>query len=929
MSPGEPAAQYMDETGLTGSTFDVSTPETSDRLVGGKTVAGFGTVSDRELPSPFVSTSLPAAPDSQIVAPTGEVFGFNLGPISSVVAFFQPSQKVDYFKTGETTLPTEKRLIREETVAIPGGNQTTQYYETTGGKKIEYAGVGTPIAGSSGYDKFNQNIRDAMRLPPVEVGEQALSFAAWTNPMTLPFKIEEKITGKPSYGASVLGVEGQYKAFYEQPAAFALNMGIGAAFGIGAKGIEAAYIGSKAVTAERAISQGGPIYRGAEMAGSFVMGRAPQALALVYGADVAYRATSGGTNLDPVSATQRGKGIAIYEAGAMAFGFEAPGAAVKAARLSDQGYKQALLENPKTGRFDYYVKEPTVQATRPYTMDYKAQAMDVKAATGKDLGVGEYVVGKVQRAGYDVVSGAKAIPETVAGKAYQIKSTAAEAWNHPAAYAQEYARPAVSPENEFAFVYEKSVKAPAREIPTPKDVMLSAYSKYYDIRAGAIKSYNQPVASEIIRAPTAPENEFAFVYGKPEKMPLLTRISGVSLSRVVPLSSFGETKPLYGAIATVGGRTSGDRVSSEKLPEGGFPATSKFRTTTFGGKTRTGLAKEPSLQSMGMKESITKGAPPKRTGNAVDYRGKPASKTMKPMTRESLGYQGKQAAGGNAILSERLPVAEGMNQGKVLPQQQRFAGAPSAIAYESITGGVRVTEPSLAFSQGVSARANQQPQQRGVVRVVQPELAFSPDSAIRQDQNRMFVQDIVTVPTAAIRSAQVQVQPQIQSREVVQSQRRSLFVGSAERMASGQMATPESSYRVTPTPSSRVGQDVFSVPSFKFDQGIKQGTQQDQRTDQITRGGQWQRGWETPPPPPPPPIKTPGGGLPWGGAGGESPFTRKRRSAFIETFNMGLDMGFLGRKGRAAKSFTTPAKYKRKPAAAKPSPKKSTSRRRK
>jgi len=34
---------------------------------------------------------------------------------------------------------------------------------------------------------------------------------------------------------------------------------------------------------------------------------------------------------------------------------------------------------------------------------------------------------------------------------------------------------------------------------------------------------------------------------------------------------------------------------------------------------------------------------------------------------------------------------------------------------------------------------------------------------------------------------------------------------------------------------------------------------------------------------------------------------------------MGLDMGFFARKGRAAKSYTTPAKYRRKPkVAAKP-----------
>ena len=81
------------------------------------------------------------------------------------------------------------------------------------------------------------------------------------------------------------------------------------------------------------------------------------------------------------------------------------------------------------------------------------------------------------------------------------------------------------------------------------------------------------------------------------------------------------------------------------------------------------------------------------------------------------------------------------------------------------------------------------------------------------------------------------------------------------------------------------------------------------------KGGHWVHGWETDIP------RIPPVGLPWGGSGGESPFSRKRKAAFVETFNMGLDMAFLGRKGRASKSFTTPAKYKRKPASAKPAAK--------
>jgi hypothetical protein len=91
---------------------------------------------------------------------------------------------------------------------------------------------------------------------------------------------------------------------------------------------------------------------------------------------------------------------------------------------------------------------------------------------------------------------------------------------------------------------------------------------------------------------------------------------------------------------------------------------------------------------------------------------------------------------------------------------------------------------------------------------------------------------------------------------------------------------------------------------------------------------------------PPPTPRTPDPiipGIPTGfyfpsGGGAESPGRRPRRAAFKETFLMGLDIGFLGRRTVKAKSYVTPASKKRKPAKPpKPSrakPAKSTKRKR-
>jgi hypothetical protein len=129
-----------------------------------------------------------------------------------------------------------------------------------------------------------------------------------------------------------------------------------------------------------------------------------------------------------------------------------------------------------------------------------------------------------------------------------------------------------------------------RDIPRPKDVaqdvLASAYSKYYDLRAGASRT----TAPEISRPNVAPENEYAFRY---DNMPALTRISSISPSRIIPLSTFGEVAPFGGVVSVTKGGSGG---TGPTTPSGGSPPGQalKFRKTSLG----TGVAKEPSFASM-------------------------------------------------------------------------------------------------------------------------------------------------------------------------------------------------------------------------------------------------------------------------------------------------------------------------------------------
>ena len=112
--------------------------------------------------------------------------------------------------------------------------------------------------------------------------------------------------------------------------------------------------------------------------------------------------------------------------------------------------------------------------------------------------------------------------------------------------------------------------------------------------------------------------------------------------------------------------------TAQKVGAVSKPTTSRMSTSVVGGKTVRTLAREPSFKSMGKTESaMPRSASTDSSlniGQRMDFRG--SQGPMKPMSGV------KQAGGMISILSEPLPMVEGMTQGKVMPQERITSKLP-------------------------------------------------------------------------------------------------------------------------------------------------------------------------------------------------------------------------------------------------------------
>lgn len=147
-------------------------------------------------------------------------------------------------------------------------------------------------------------------------------------------------------------------------------------------------------------------------------------------------------------------------------------------------------------------------------------------------------------------------------------------------------------------------------------------------------------------------------------------------------------------------------------------------TKVVGGKTFTStLASEPSLKSQGITEkaglsnyrSGTQGDISFAKGKGTDFRGQQTS-VMKPMKPSSYGYQGKQAAGQSLVMSEPLPIVEGMPTSRMSQNVRRGS-----------SGMVSVLQPETVFMQKQSVRQGSQLESANLLG-----LRFGQDSTTRQ-----------------------------------------------------------------------------------------------------------------------------------------------------------------------------------------------------
>lgn len=360
------------------------------------------------------------SPGTYIEPARGDVFGIQIPIISPVLAFFQPesikvvsqSKMPETSTTEYTALPETQGVIRTPlpdkvitTIDPTTGDTITTTIKNNQVDTTTYGGVmaNTTVSGGmktdtvvtpglSGYDKFNQGVRDLLNLPKPEIGEKAVELASYTMlplPGAGPFALGNRIVVE---GAKKLGTDttlqesamktvnpmsGQYTQFYEQPVLVPLSYAGGAVFGAGAKGLQAVFGAGRTAAAEVVISKG-QTARAAVQYGDVVMENAPKVLGAMYVGSIAERSTEGGTNLNPAEVVPRARGIVMQEAVPMGYGFQAPGKVIDTVRTTGTAYRTSLEAGETTGKFDYFVKQPV---SKPYELVKQDYASFVQEGT--------------------------------------------------------------------------------------------------------------------------------------------------------------------------------------------------------------------------------------------------------------------------------------------------------------------------------------------------------------------------------------------------------------------------------------------------------------------------------------------------------------------------------------------------------------------
>ena len=529
---------------------------------GGGGVAAVGGVPGAP-PMPFLSTSSGLV---RVDKPTGEIFGMYIPGISEGVAFFEPKSAI---------YASEKRtsMAPVTTFGEPYTEGDTTYYPstTTSGDIITKTETPVPIAGSSGYDTFNEGIRNALHLPDAATGERAVKLASYANFFTGPGLIAGDITkaaaegifGKESivaknvaegaefrYATAPGSMKGQYESFYEQPALAVGSYAVGFAF----KGVTSVGGAVRSRIAPAVISRG-ETARALEITGSRIWNVAQVGMAGLYATDVSSRATQGFTEFSPTVVVPRLRASVTQEVYPMMLGYNAPGQIYKAAKVSNLNYQQALMagKGEPAGRIKLSVEGEPRSATvgkylelNKWNLDTSGVSLGAKPTyraapdTGSMKGIGWGVSEKTTTGRFD----------------WYVKQPVAEA----------VSRPVRSIRNDYlGFVQEASAKTPVVQLKQP------GVPEYVSSKLG-IGEYSRPIQPEplTLREPTIIKGGEPISYEPPS-----------SLSR----TAYGKQRTLPELV--------GDRLGAGITPKAEVPFLQTSQSTVYQGGQWSKVIREP------------------------------------------------------------------------------------------------------------------------------------------------------------------------------------------------------------------------------------------------------------------------------------------------------------------------------------------------
>jgi hypothetical protein len=548
----------------------------------------------------------------------------------------------------------------------------------------------------------------------------------------------------------------------------------------------------------------------------------PYGLGTIYAADATNRATEGFTDFRPGTVSNRAGGMAATEVIPMVAGFGGAEFTYRTARTSDIGYKAALQDKSTKGRFDYYVKEP---ATRRVTADYrqvKLEAMrqrpysaepaepnpltseKTKLPEGYEPALGRNVKGEIQFGVRDYVSykGRQAYANTGA-RAEIAKDMILNAPTEIGVRVSGKAKPVIQGIRETG----ASIRVKVGDIPgkvnvayksgmrTPEPEVMRSYTPYEGIEKTAYRGDNRDpfqfnkAAKPEVSPEYAPADAWqqarvktddtyfsqGTVQTTPEKfyMDLGEKAYGkpkTNMERLIKAEQFFDELP--GRVATgkwdkFGAGGAGDvapTITKGKPPAGGMGRVSGVTGTRIvGGRSTPALAKEPSLASLGKAERSTPGGGSVANGQSggsftigqsTDFRQQPRS-AMKPFT--------KQAAGQLPIMSEPLPMVEGMPTTRMSQSSRISTGMVSVLQPETVFMGTQATRQNnrsaLAIAPMLGSRFGQQSEvrqaigqrsgmettqrlkEKGIGREIMPMRGVLPVRGITQGQGQKTRQD--------------------------------------------------------------------------------------------------------------------------------------------------------------------------------------------